>query len=134
MYSVIMRTRSVFVLVLAIGAVFQPDAIGTTCIPLKAIKVKNLGGRIANLLNEPVADAEVDLLNPKSEIVQRTVSDRSGYFLVPNSPEGQYMITVRAEGYQAAAREVVITKPGNSVCHRPLHVSLSVVGCSSVGK
>ena len=87
MYSVIMRTTSVFVLILAIGAVFQPDAVATTCIPLKAITVKNLCGRIANLLNEPVAEAEVDLLNPKSEIVQRTVSDHTGSFLVPSSPE-----------------------------------------------
>jgi len=134
MYSGIMLTRSVFVLILAVGAVFQPDAVGTTCIPQKAIKAKTLYGRIANLMNEPVADAEINLLNSKSQIVQRTVSDRSGYFLLPNSPDGQYMITVRAEGYQTAAREVVITKPGSSVGRRPLHVSLSVVGCSSVGK
>jgi hypothetical protein len=129
-----MRTTQVFVLILAIGAVLQPDAVGTTCVPLKAIKVKNLCGKISNLLNEPVADGEVDLVNPKSKIVKRTASDRRGYFYVPNSPEGQYMITVRAEGYQTAAREIVITNPGNSVCRRPLHVSLSVAGCSFVGK
>ena len=130
------RTIPMIAIAFTCLGVLQSPASGTTCVALmKTIKVKEVCGKITNPLNEAVAAVEVDLLDSKSELVERVVSDDNGDFRIPNARKGRYKIQVQRKGYAPALQEVVITKERPSGrCRKPLQARLQLVGCSSVSK
>ena len=128
------RTISLVAIAFVCLAVLQHTASGTTCVAMKAIRVKAVCGTITNPLDEAVAGVEVDLLNSKSEVVERVVSDGKGDFRIPNAKKGHYKLQVRWQGYSPALRDIVITEDHPSTsCRKPLQVRLQLdEGCSLI--
>jgi hypothetical protein len=128
-------TRTVLVLAFFVAAPVLAN--GTTCVATKAVKVKEVCGKVANPLKEPIARAEVDLLSPGSEVSGGVLTDDRGDFTMPNVPRGQYEIRVKSVGYVTAAQQLIVTtNRRNTHCHHPLQVRLhpGSMGCSTVTK
>jgi Carboxypeptidase regulatory-like domain len=131
------RAAAGSILLLISLAIIQPPAGGTTCIPVgKTLKVKEVCGRVTNPLNQPVAGAEVELLNAKSEVFGRVLADDRGDFTIPNVPKGNYKIRVQSAGFTSAAQEIIVTRSNrNTRCNKPIQVLLQLAsGCSSISK
>ena len=77
------------ILVLAFFVAIRFHASATTCVATKAFKVKEVCGKVINPLNEPIARAEVDLLNGGSEVSSGVLTNDRGDFIMPNVPTGQ---------------------------------------------
>src|SRR5271157_4177922 len=93
-------TRTILVLAFFVAAPVLANA--TTCVATKAFKVKEMCGKVDNPFNEPIARAEVDLLNLGSEVSGGVLTDDRGDFIMPNVPRGQYEIKVKSVGYVTA--------------------------------
>jgi hypothetical protein len=125
------------ILVFAFFVAVECGASATTCVATKTFKVKEVCGRVTNPLDEPIARAEVDLLQDGPEVSSGILTDDSGNFIMPNVPRGKYEIQVKSAGYVTAAQQLIVTKsPGNTQCLRPLKVHLhpGSMGCSTVTK
>ena len=123
------------ILVLAFFVAIRFHASATTCVATKAFKVKEVYGKVINPLNEPIAHAEVDLLNGGSEVSGGVLTNDRGDFIMPNVPTGQYEIRVKSAGYVTSAQQLIVTKNrGNTECHKPIQVHLQPgsLGCSVV--
>ena len=128
-------TRTILVLALFVAARVRAKA--TTCVATKAFKVKEVCGKVANPINEPIARAEVDLLNLGSEVSGGVLTNDRGDFIMPNVPRGQYEIRVKSVGYITAAQQLIVTtNRRNTRCHHPVRVRLQPgsMGCSTVTK
>jgi hypothetical protein len=125
------------ILVFAFFVAVQFGASATTCVAAKTFKVKEVCGRVTNPLNEPIARAEVDLLNNGPEVSIGVLTDDGGNFTMPDVPRGQYEIRVKSAGYVTAAQQLIVTKRrGNTHCLKPVKVQLQPgsMGRSTVTK
>jgi Carboxypeptidase regulatory-like domain len=118
------------VLTLALGSHLR----ATTCIANKKFTVKAVCGEVADRYGAPVPNANVELLNNQSTVLQKVVTDADGHFTVLKVAKGEYVLRVSTPYFVAAWQPFVLTKSNASRhCEKPIHVFLDVAGrCSSV--
>jgi hypothetical protein len=105
------------ILAFAFFVALQFGASATTYVATKTFKVREVCGKVTNPLDEPIARAEVDLLQGGPEVSSGILTDDSGNFIMPNVPRGKYEIRVKSVGYVTAAQQLIVTKSrGNTQC------------------
>jgi hypothetical protein len=76
-------------------------------------------GRFVGHIQDPtgavIVGASVEAVNVATNIVQRTVTDDGGNFIITPVPAGNYMITVTAQGFQKAATSIIEVQVGQIV-------------------
>ncbi|MBX7220406.1 MAG: carboxypeptidase regulatory-like domain-containing protein [Blastocatellia bacterium] len=76
-------------------------------------------GALSDETNRPVSDARVTLSAPGLPS-QSTLSQADGKFSFTVSRIGNYVVTVRADGYRPASQQVTLTKPEETSVQLPL--------------
>lgn len=67
-----------------------------------------LGGRVMDKTsNDPIPEAVVEVLNPTGRSIQRTRSDRDGFFVFELREPGEYRLRTARVGYQTVTSEGV---------------------------
>ena len=125
------------ILLLVFVLVVHSHTGATTCVAVtKPFKVREVCGKVTNPLNEPIARAEIELLNTGPEVLSQVLTDDGGDFAIPNVSKGQYKIRVQSAGYSPVEQEFIVTKSNqNTRCNKPMQVLLQLgSGCSSVSK
>ena len=94
-----MQKRSLLRAALVMAASFAPLTLqAQTTIPLE--------GSLRSSTGEPVASAEVSVVDPTTNTTRMARSSASGQFRVLGLPSGRYTVTVRALGYAPASQDV----------------------------
>jgi hypothetical protein len=125
------------ILLLVCVVVVHSHTGATTCIAAnKTFKVKEVCGKVTNPLNEPIARAEIELLNTGSDVLSQVLTDPGGNFAIPDVSKGQYKIRVQRAGYSPVEQEFIVTRSKrNARCDKPMQVRLQLgSGCSGVSK
>lgn len=74
-----------------------------------------VSGTVTDTSGALVAGAQVEIENQSTEVVRKSVTDKSGLYTAPNLLPGQYEITVKAPGYATVARSGITLHVGGNV-------------------
>jgi hypothetical protein len=77
----------------------------------------NLSGKVIDKNNHPVEFATVFLSvkNDSSRILNGTISDSAGTFLISNIPDGEYVLHVQMIGFKKVTRPTVVNEKNNRI-------------------
>ena len=117
------------VLAAAYLLVVQQHLEATDCVTIKKpLRGEQVCGHVADVSGKPIARAEIELLNSRSEVVSESGADDGGDFVMPDVSKGEYKIVVRASGFASSNEQpLVVTKSNqNTRCHKPFKVVLNV--------
>lgn len=86
-----------------------------------------LGGRVMDKTsNEPIPEAVVEVLNPTGRSIQRTRTDRDGFFVFELRQPGEYRVRTARVGYQTVTSEGVSVEQRQTV-QVEVHISTGEV-------
>jgi hypothetical protein len=88
-------------------------------------------GRVQDQAGDPVANAELQLVNKERIAVAEVYADAKGNFAFGPLPKGEYDLTTKSEGWHLFwPIEVTSSKP-SKICKRPLDVTLGIRVCGA---
>jgi len=69
-------------------------------------------GRVTDPGGAAVAEAKIDVLNTANGFTRSTVTSAEGYFVIPNLPIGQYVLTVQKPGFETQRLAGIVLDAG----------------------
>lgn len=121
-------------LLLAVIVVAQLNAVATTCVPRgKKLRVRQVCGIVVAMGNTSIPQAEVELLDTHSEVLQRVLTNQDGSFRLADVAKGQYVLRVKYPGFAWALEPLIVSNRNPEThCKKPMRVRLWPGACSSV--
>src|SRR6476660_6236013 len=121
-----MNMRRVLLVVLTIGLLSAEVLIFANCAFAQAvITVAQLNGTVRDTTGSVVANANVTLHNLDTNRTYASISDSSGYYIVPNLPPGPYELSVSYAGFEPYRQSNIPLRVGQSAT---IDVTLGVQG------
>ena len=126
-------TRRQLLLLLAAIVVTELNSVATTCVAPGTLSVRQVCGVVVAMDNTPIAQAEVELLDAHSDVLQRLHTNQDGTFKFAGVAKGQYILRVKCPGFAWAVQPLFLSNrnPQNH-CKKPMRVRLRPGSCSSV--
>lgn len=91
-------------------------ALALLALSASPLTAQLLGGRVLDKeSSEPVKDAVVELLNPEGRSVQRSRTDRDGFFVFELRQPGQFRLRTSRIGYQPTTSSMVAVEERQTV-------------------
>jgi hypothetical protein len=112
----------------AVAFLFSAATCGNEviCKQQKVKKVPHLCISLINQAGEPVPDANLIVSNEAKKIAEGR-TDKDGKLSFDGLKKGNYIVSIRANGYQENEFQIVINNP-SAKCDRAVQVMLSVGG------
>ena len=96
------------------------------------LRTDRLSGRLHDVTEGAIPDADIVLLDPSGKLVEELRSDRKGYFASPRQLAGTYQLVVIGTGF-TPFRGILHAGPSTSpALHPALNVQLGIFGACSI--